>query len=155
MKEAEIDALVTPWENSRVAHLLMVCRMTTVEVGGNITKESSPDGYDKVMFTQNIEAIEAFSSLMVPVRVGRSYTGGCITIMVQALWSEDGSLLQGLTVQNTYIELRQGSKSAVMVIRNSTAYPQTLQKKTDPRGQGSCGTPGAQTSHGGSVAGGG
>ena len=39
-------------------------------------------------------------------------------------------LPQGLTVQNTYSELRQGSKKAVMVVRNSTAYLQTLQKKT-------------------------
>ena len=29
-----------------------------------------------------------------------------------------------------YTELRQVSKKAVMVIRNSVAYPQTLQKKT-------------------------
>ena len=36
---------------------------------------------------------------------------------------------QGLTVQNAYTELRQSSKSAVVVIRNSMAYPQTLLKK--------------------------
>ena len=29
-----------------------------------------------------------------------------------------------------YTELRQGSKKAVMVVRNNTAYSQTLQKKT-------------------------
>ena len=40
------------------------------------------------------------------------------------------TLLQGLTVQNTYTELRQGSKKAVMVVRSNTAYSQTLQKKT-------------------------
>ena len=56
--------------------------------------------------------------------------GECISIMVQALRTEDGSLPQGLTVQNTYTELRQGSKKAVMVVRNNTAYLQTLQKKT-------------------------
>ena len=67
---------------------------------------------------------------MVPVKVGKAYTRGCINIMVQALWTKEGSLLQGLTVQNTYTELRQGSKKAVVVVRNSMAYPQTLQKKT-------------------------
>ena len=41
----------------------------------------------------------------------------------------DGSLSQGLTVQNTYTELRKGSKKAVVVVWNNTAYPQTLQKK--------------------------
>ena len=38
-------------------------------------------------------------------------------------------MLQGLTVQSTYTELRKGSKKAIMVVRNNTAYLQTLQKK--------------------------
>ena len=50
--------------------------------------------------------------------------------MVQALWTQDGSLPQGLTIQNTYTKLRKGSKKAVVVVWNNTAYPQTLQKKT-------------------------
>ena len=66
----------------------------------------------------------------MPVKAGRAYVGKCINIMVQVLRTEDGSLLQGLTVQNTYTELRKGSKKAVMVVRNNTAYLQTLQKKT-------------------------
>ena len=56
--------------------------------------------------------------------------GECINIMVQALQTQDGSLLQGLTVQNMYTELRKGSKKAVTVVRNSTAYLETLWKKT-------------------------
>ena len=51
-------------------------------------------------------------------------------MMAQALQTEESSLLQGLTVQNMYTELWQGSKKAVMVVRNSMAYLQTLQKKT-------------------------
>ena len=43
---------------------------------------------------------------------------------------KDGFLPQGLTIQNMYTELRQGSKKAVVVVRNSMAYSQTLQKKT-------------------------
>ena len=81
------------------------------------------------MFTQNVETIEPFSSCVMPVKVGKAYTGEHINIMVQALWTEDGSLPQGLTVQNMYTELRQGSKKAVVVVRNSMAYSQTLQKK--------------------------
>ena len=45
-------------------------------------------------------------------------------------FTEDGSLLLGLTVQNTYTEVRQGSKKAAVVVRNNTAHSQTLQKKT-------------------------
>ena len=125
-----LDALVMPWANARVAHLLSVCRMTTMEVGDGIEEDPSQDGNDQVMYTQNMETIEPFSSCVVPVKVGRAYTGECINIMVQALQTEEGSLQQGLTVQNSYTEFRQGSKKAVMVVRNSMAHSQTLQKKT-------------------------
>ena len=130
MKEAEIDALAMPWANARVVHLLLVHRMMAIKVGDDTVEKSSSDDYDQVMFTPNVETIEAFSSHVVPVKVGRAYTREHINIMVQALWTEDGSLLQGLTVQNMYTELRQGSKKAVVVVRNSMAYPQTPQKKT-------------------------
>ena len=106
MKEAEIDTLATSWANARVAHLLSVCRMTAMEVGDGTKEESSSDCYDQVMFTQNVETVDAFSSRMVLVKVGRAYTGKYINIMVQALWTEDGSLPQGFMVQNTYTELR-------------------------------------------------
>ena len=130
MKEKEINALAMPLANARVAHLLPVHRMTAVKIDDGTVEECSPDDYDQVMFTQNVETIEAFSSCMVPVKAEKAYTGGCINVMALALWTEDGSLLQGLTIQNMYTELRQGSKKAVVVVRNSTAYPQTLQKKT-------------------------
>ena len=115
-----------PLVNARVAHLLSVHRMIAIKVGDGIVQESSSDNYDQVMFTQNVETIEAFSSHVVLVKVGKAYTRGCINIMAQALWTEDSSLLQGLTIQNMYTELRQGSKKAVMVVNNSMAYPQTL-----------------------------
>ena len=56
--------------------------------------------------------------------------GEHINVMVQVLRTEDGSLPQDLTVQNTYTKLRKCSKKAVMVVRNNTAYSQMLQKKT-------------------------
>ena len=104
--------------------------MTAVKVGDGTTEECGPDDYNQVTFTQNVETIEAFSSHIVLVQAEKAYARGCINIMAQALGNEDGSLLQDLTVQNTYTELRQGSKKAVMVVRNSMVYPQTLQKKT-------------------------
>ena len=70
-----------------------------VKVGDGIAEESSSDSYDQVMFTQNVETIEAFSSHMVMMNVGKPYTGECINIMVQALQTKDGSLPQGLTIQ--------------------------------------------------------
>ena len=61
------------------------------------------------MLTQNDEAVEAFSSCIVPANVEKAYTGGCINVKAQALQTEDGSLLLGLAVQNMYtgVEARQ------------------------------------------------
>ena len=98
-------------------------------MGDKLMVEPSSDDYDEVVFTLNVETVEAFSSHTVQMRVERAHTGGHINVMTQALRAGDGSLLQGLTVQNTYTDLRQGSKNAVMVVRNRTAYPQTLCKK--------------------------
>ena len=55
MKEKEMDALATPWANARVAHLLLVHRMTAIKVGDGAVEECSPDDYDQVIFTQNID----------------------------------------------------------------------------------------------------
>ena len=74
MKKAEIDALVMPWANARVAHLLSVHRMKTMDVGDSIAEEPNPDGHDQVMFTQNVETIEPFSS---PHGAGEGGKGLC------------------------------------------------------------------------------
>ena len=52
MKEAEMDALVMPWVNARVAHLLAMCRMVPAEA-----EDDGKDGYNTsregfVMHTQ-------------------------------------------------------------------------------------------------------
>ena len=70
-----------------------------------------------------------FPLMLYPWRQKRLIWGH-INIMTQVLWTEDGSLLQGLTIQDTYTKLRKGSKNAVMVVRNSTDYHHTLKKKT-------------------------
>ena len=62
MKETEIDALATPWANGRVAYFLAVHRMTAIVVGDEFTVEPNSDDYEEVVFTQNVETIEAFSS---------------------------------------------------------------------------------------------
>ena len=93
-------------------------------------EKSGPSEYNEVVITKNAETIDAFSSHVIPVKMERAYLRGRINVMSQALQVEDGSLPQGLTMQNAYTELRTGSKNAIVVVRNSTAYPQTPKKKT-------------------------
>ena len=85
MKDGEVDALAMPWVSARVAHLLSVHRMMTMEVDDGLKEEVDPDGYNQLMYTQNTESIQPFSSCIIPVRAGRAYTGEHINIIVQAL----------------------------------------------------------------------
>ena len=121
MREAEMDALAMPWANARAAHLLAVHRMMTIGMGNGLEEKPDANDYDSLMYTQKTETIGAFSSHIVLLKTGKAYVGEYINIMVQALRTEDGSLPQGLTIQNTYSKLRTGSKKAVVVVQNHTA----------------------------------
>ena len=129
MREAEMDTLAMPWVNARAAHLLAVRRMTPVEVGIDQEEGYDTDKDSPLMYTQKAETLEPFFSHVIPVKTTRVYLGEHLNVMVQALYAQDGTLLPGLTVQNTYTELRKGSKKAVVVVWNNTTYPQTLRKK--------------------------
>ena len=54
MREAEMDALATPWANARAAHLLAIRRMTPVKVGNAHEEgyDTNQDGF--VMHTQKV-----------------------------------------------------------------------------------------------------
>ena len=99
-------------------------------------EEPGSDEYNEVVITKNAETVDAFSSCIIPMKAEKAYMGKCINIMTQALQTKDGSLLQCLTIQNAYTELRKGSKNAVVVVRNSMAYPPNSQKE-NPSGQSS------------------
>ena len=134
-----MDALAMPWANARAAHLLAIWRMAPVKVesngdGGCITIQ---DGF--IMHTQKVETLEPFSSHVIPMKTMEAHMGECLNMVVQALYNQDGTLPPGLTMQNMYTKLRKGSKKAVVVVQNHTAYPQTLWKK-NASGKGSTST---------------
>ena len=87
------------------------------------------------MYTQKVETLEPFSSHVIPMKTAEAYLGELINIMVKALHAQDGTLPPGLTMQNTYTELRKGSKKVVVVVWNHTAYPPNSLKE-DPHGKG-------------------
>ena len=84
-EEREIDALVMPWVNARVAHLLSSQRAAATMVGDQTTEESGLDEYNEVVITKNTETVDTFSSHVIPMKVENTYTGECINIMTQAL----------------------------------------------------------------------
>ena len=111
-----MDTLAMLWVNARAAHLLAIQRMVPVEV-----EDDRKEGYDTsqegfIMHTQKVETLEPFSSHVIPIEMMGAYLGECLNVMVQSLHVQDGTLSPGLTVQNTYTELRRGSGKAVLVV---------------------------------------
>ena len=86
MREAEMDALVMPWANARMAHLLVVHRMMPMEVGGDQEEKFDTDDGDLLIYTQKAETLKPFSSHIIPVKAGKAYLGECINVMVQVPW---------------------------------------------------------------------
>ena len=125
-----MDALAMLWANARAAHLLAIRRMMPVEVGNDQDGRYDADQDSPLMYTQRVEILEPFSSHVIPMKMMEAYLGEHLNVMVQALHAQDGTLPPGITMQNMYTELRKGSRKAVVVVWNNTAYPQTLQKKT-------------------------
>ena len=125
-----MDALATPWANARLVHLLAIGRMVPVEVGNDQDGRYDADQDSPSMYTQRVEILEPFSFHVIPVKMTEAYLGEHLNMIVQALHAQDGTLPPGITMQNTYTELRKGSRKAVVVVQNNTTYPQTLQKKT-------------------------
>ena len=75
MKEREIDALVMPWANARVAHLLSVHRVVATVVCNKTVESANPNGYNEVVVIRNTETIDAFSFCVIPIKVEKAYTG--------------------------------------------------------------------------------
>ena len=93
------------------------------------TKVLGPTEYDEVVTTKDSEMIDAFSSRIIQAKMETTFTGARLNVRTHALCAEEGSLPQGLTVQNAYTGMHNGSKNVSIIVRNSTTYPQTLKKK--------------------------
>ena len=71
MKEAEMDALATPWANVRAAHLLAIWRMTAMEVGNSQEKGYDTDNDNPLMYTQKAEILKPFSSHVISIQTAK------------------------------------------------------------------------------------
>ena len=120
---------MTPWVNAQVAYLLAIWWATATIEEGKL-EESDPSDYNEIVTTKDAKTTDAFSSHVIHTKRRTAHMGKGINVMTQALCADDGSLPQGLMVQNTHTELHSGSKNIAVVVRNSAAYPQTLRKKT-------------------------
>ena len=85
--------------------------------------------YDEVVTTKGSKMIDTFSSKIIHAQTKTAFTGVRLSVMTHTLHAGEGPLPLGLTIQNTYIEMCDGSKNVAIVVGNSMVYPQTLKKK--------------------------
>ena len=79
MKERDIDALVTPWANARVAHFLSVYRAMTMKVDDEATETAISNGYNEIVFMRNMDTIDAFPPLFYPQKQKKPTWGNVLT----------------------------------------------------------------------------
>ena len=72
--------------------------------------------------------IDAFLSRIIHAWTETAFTGVRLNVMTHGLCPEDGSLPQGLMVQNAYTKMHNSTKNVTIIERNSMVYPQTLKK---------------------------
>ena len=94
-------------------------------------------GYDELVTTKDTKMIDAFSSHIIHVRTRTAYTGVGLNAMTQALCVGDGSICQGLMIQNAYMEMHDGSKNVNIVVRNIIAISPDS-KEDDLSSKSSC-----------------
>ena len=71
-----------------------------------------PIEYDEAVTTKDTEMIDTLSSYIIHARTRIASTGARLNVMTQALHADDGSLPQGLTIQNAYTEMHNSYKNA-------------------------------------------
>ena len=130
IKEGEINTLVTPWVNAHVAHLLAVWWVTTTLEDDKVTtRVLDSTEYNEVVTTKGSKMIDAFSSRITHAQTKTTFTSARLNVMTNALCADKEPLTQGLTIQNAYTKLHNGSKNVTIMVRNSMAYPQNLKEK--------------------------
>ena len=82
MREAEMDALATPWANASTAHLLAGQRMTPMEVENDQEEGYDTDEDNPLMYTQKVETLEPFSSHVIPIKTVKVYSGGRLALNI-------------------------------------------------------------------------
>ena len=91
-------------------------------------KVLDPTEYDEEVTTKDSKMIHTFLSRIIHAWMETMFTGVRLNVMTHALCAEEEPLPQGLTVQNAHTQMCDGSNNVTVIVRNSTAYPQTLKK---------------------------
>ena len=84
--------------------------------------------FSEVLWAIASVKLHPFDSLVVKGRCNTVFTSGRLQVVTHALGKNDGCPSLGLEAMNTYVVLKQGSKSIPVVLKNLTGQPITTKK---------------------------
>ena len=130
MKETEMHSAPTEWQTARVAYeWAQGFQFRRASLGERLkfptnTAEDPLDLDEKVLLANKC-TIPGFQSVIAHGRTQKTMMmGHRLNVMMQAPYSDDkADLPNGLYVMRTYTELKDGSQSVSVVLRNLTARP--------------------------------
>ena len=132
LKETEMETAPEEWQQARVAHEyangFFAWSMNPTEPMPTNTNQD-PLSLDEKVLLKTKWTIPGFESIVVRGRTHRTMMMGYrLNVMTQAPYLEDqANLLVGVYMIPTYSELRDGSRSMAVVLRNLTGKPVHLQ----------------------------
>ena len=130
MKEMEMHSAPTEWQTARVAYeWAQGFQFRRASLGERLkfptnTAEDPLDLDEKVLLADRC-TIPGFQSVITHGRTQKTMMmGHRLNVMMQAPYSDDkADLLNGLYIMGMYTELKDGSRSVSIVLRNLTARP--------------------------------
>ena len=130
MKETEIHSATTEWQMARVAYeWAQGFQFRRASLGERLrfptNTAEDPLDLDKKVLLANKCTILGFQSVVTHGRTQRTMMmGHRLNVMTQAPYPEDkANLPNGLYIMRTYTELKDGSQSVSVILRNLTARP--------------------------------
>ena len=145
MKESEMEKAPPKWENVHLGyevHNRLHSHQTNMELDEPFPTNTrqDPTDCDEVVKLSKPMVVPAFSSLIVKGLTAETIImGHRLHIMMQVPYPEDeANLPVGLYVLCNYCEMKDGSQSVHLVLRNGTSWPICLSGGVTHRTSGHC-----------------
>ena len=130
IKESKMDELSTPWPTAKLVTQLSLWKVEAKEQlwDDEATKSIDPLNLNEILRTKEKEEIEPFSTQIIHRKLRLRLTGHKMHVMTTAFAEGEGTTLYRLQVQNVYTDLRDGSNSVSVVIKNTNRKAVALNK---------------------------
>ena len=130
MTESEITKLSVVWATVGTSTIQQAYCARVNHIWTDITTQPLDiRSFDKAVKLKDKVTIQPFETSIVKGKTDTIMTGGRLHVLVHSLEVKNNKLLNGLEVSAVYTDLKRGSKSVPVVLRNMTGSDITLKRR--------------------------